>query len=102
HDGALRPRRQYDDPGRNQPTRPARTIDRGEAAIRSVAGRRCAARSWRSQPRFTAKGPTGAGPTPDMLTWVSSRLQSQSSPATLSRQLARLRHLGVFKRVLGA
>jgi hypothetical protein len=29
-------------------------------------------------------------------------LLGQSSPATLSRQLARLRHLGVIKRVLGA
>ncbi|HWX30045.1 MAG TPA: hypothetical protein VNZ53_21735 [Steroidobacteraceae bacterium] len=28
-------------------------------------------------------------------------LLCQSSPATLSRQLARLRHLGVIKRVLG-
>ena len=28
-------------------------------------------------------------------------LLGQSSPATLSRQLARLRHLGVIKRVLG-
>ena len=64
--GALHPRRQYDDPGRNQPTRPARTIDRGEAATRGVAGRRCAARSWRSQTSFIAMGLTGAGPMPDM------------------------------------
>jgi hypothetical protein len=66
HDGALHPRRQYHDPGRHQPTRPARTIDRGEVATRGVAGRRCAARGWRSQTSFIAMEPTGARPMPDM------------------------------------
>src|SRR6266571_2668083 len=66
HHSTLHPRRQYDDPHRNQPTRPARTIDRGEAATRGVVGRPCAARGWRSQTSFIATEPTGAGPMPDM------------------------------------
>src|SRR5262249_1644728 len=41
-----------------------------------------------------------------LVNWLPCRadllpLLGQSSPATLSRQLARLRHLGVIKRVLG-
>ena len=59
-------RRQYHDPCRNQPTRPARTIDRGEAATRRLAGRPCAARGWRSQTSFIAMEPTGVAPMPDM------------------------------------
>src|SRR5438477_7406554 len=66
HHGALHPRRQYHDPGGNQPTRPARTINRGEAATRGLAGRRCAARGWRSQTSFVAMEPTGAEPMPGM------------------------------------
>jgi integrase/recombinase XerD len=66
HDGALHPRRQYHDPGRNQPTRPARTTDREKTATRGLAGRPCAARGWRSQTSFIAMGPTGAGPMPGM------------------------------------
>ena len=66
HHGALHPRRQYHDPHRDQPARPARTADRGEAETRSVARRPCAARGWRSQTSFIAMGPTGAGPMPDM------------------------------------
>jgi len=54
------------DPHRNQPTRPVGPIDRGDAAIRGLAGRPCAARNWRSQTSFTAMGPTGARPMPDM------------------------------------
>ena len=54
------------DPGRHQPARPARTLDRREAATRGVAGRPCAARGWRSQTSFIAMGPTGAGPMPGM------------------------------------
>src|SRR5215813_12471281 len=37
HHGALHPRCQYDDPDRNQPTRPASTIDPGQAASRGAA-----------------------------------------------------------------
>jgi hypothetical protein len=59
HHGALHPRRQCHDPGRNQPARPARTTDRGEAATRGLAGRSCATRGWRSQTSFIAMGPTG-------------------------------------------
>src|SRR5580693_8145685 len=66
HHGALHPRRQYHDPGRNQPPRPAGTIDRRETATRHVAGRPCAARGWRSQTSFITMGPTGAGPMPGM------------------------------------
>jgi integrase/recombinase XerD len=66
HYGTLHPRRQYHDPGRNQPTRPARIIDRGEAATRGVARRPCAARGWRSQTSFIAMEPTGAEPMPGM------------------------------------
>src|SRR6516225_10133609 len=66
HHGALYPRRQYDDPGRNQPTRPAGTIDPGEAATRGLAGRRCAAPGWRSQTSFIAMEPTGVEPMPGM------------------------------------
>ena len=54
------------DPHRNQPTRPVGPIDRGDAATRGLAGRPCAARNWRSQTSFTAMGPTGARPMPDM------------------------------------
>jgi site-specific recombinase XerD len=64
HHGALHPRRQYDDPHRNQPTRPADTTDRRQAATRGLAGRRCAARGWRSQTSFIAMEPTGAAPMP--------------------------------------
>ena len=64
HDGAVHPRRQYDDPDRNQPTRPAGIIGRGEAATRHVARWRCAARGWRSQTSFIAMEPTGAEPMP--------------------------------------
>ena len=66
HHGALHPRRQYHDPGRNQPPRPAGTIDRRETATRHVAGRPCAARGWRSQTSFIAMEPPGAGPMPGM------------------------------------
>ena len=66
HHRPLHPRRQYDDPGRNQPTRPAGTIDPGEAATRGLAGRRCAARGWRSQTSFIAMEPTGVEPMPGM------------------------------------
>jgi len=58
--------RQYHDPGRNQPTRPACTTDRREAATRGLAGPPCAARSWRSQTSFIAMRPTGAGPMPEI------------------------------------
>ena len=54
------------DPGRNQPTRPAGTIDRGEAATRGLAGRPCAARGWRSQTSFIAMEHTGVKPMPGM------------------------------------
>jgi hypothetical protein len=43
HHGALHPRRQYHDAHRNQPTRPAGTIDRGEAATRALVRRPCVA-----------------------------------------------------------
>ena len=66
HHGALHPCRQYHDPGRNQPTRPAGTTDRGEVATRGLAGRRCAARGWRSQTSFIAMEPTGVEPMPGM------------------------------------
>jgi integrase len=66
HHGALPPPRQYHDPCRNQPTRPARTIDRGEATTRGLAGRPGAARGWRSQTSFIATEPTGAAPMPGM------------------------------------
>ena len=66
HHRALHPRRQYHDPGRNQPPRPAGTIDRRETATRRIAGRSCAARGWRSQTSFIAMGPTGAGLMPGM------------------------------------
>jgi site-specific recombinase XerD len=62
HHRALHPRRQYHDPGRNQPTRPAGTIDRRETATRPVAGRPCAARGWRSQTSFIAMERPGARP----------------------------------------
>ena len=66
HHSTLHPRRQYHDPGRNQPTRPARTIDRGEAQTRGLTGRPCAARGWRSQTSLIAMEPTGAEPMPGM------------------------------------
>jgi integrase/recombinase XerD len=66
HHSTLHPRRQYHDPGRNQPTRPARTIDRGDAATGGLAGRPCVARGWRSQTSFIAMERTGAGPMPGM------------------------------------
>src|SRR5215475_5881944 len=81
HHGAVHPRRQYNDPGGNQPPRPARIIDRGEAATRGVARRPCAARSWRSQTSFIAMEPTGAGPMPNISAWVSSRSCRRSSSA---------------------
>ena len=64
HHGALHQRRQYDDPDRNQPTRPAGTIDPGQTATRRLAGWPCAARGWRSQTSFIAMEPTGAEPMP--------------------------------------
>jgi len=66
HHSALHPRRQYHDPGGNQPPRPSRTIDRRETATRHVARRPCAARGWRSQTSFIAMEPTGAEPMPGM------------------------------------
>ena len=42
-----------------------------------------------------------ATPYEDETNQFAGPLLGQSSPATLSRQLARLRHLGVIKRVLG-
>ena len=66
HYGALHPPRQYDDPGRNQPTRPAGTIDRGAAATRGLVRRPCAAQGWRSQTSFIAMERTGAVPMPGM------------------------------------
>ena len=66
HHGPLHARRQHHDPQRDQPARPARTAACGKAETRSVAGRRCAARGWRSQTSFTAMGPPGARPTPGM------------------------------------
>src|SRR6516162_1210064 len=66
HHGALHPCRQYHDPGRNQPTRPARTTDRREAATGRLAGRRCVARGWRSQTSFIAMERAGAEPMPGM------------------------------------
>ena len=50
HHGPLHSRRQYHDPQRNQPARPARSAACGEAEIRSVARRRCAARGCRRWP----------------------------------------------------
>ena len=66
HHGALHPRRQYHHPGRHQPARPARIIDRGEAATRGLAERPCTVRSWRSPTSFITMGPTGAAPMPGM------------------------------------
>ena len=66
HHGALHPRRQYDDPGRHQPARPARTIDRRRGRDPRRSRRPCAARGWRSQISFIAMGPTGAEPMPGM------------------------------------
>jgi site-specific recombinase XerD len=66
HHRVVHPRRQYHDPHRYQPARPARAADRREVETRSIARRPCTARGWRSQTSFIAMGPTGAGPMPDM------------------------------------
>ena len=66
HHGALHPRCQYHDPGRHQPARPARTLDRRRGRDPRRSRRPCAARGWRSQTSFIAMGPTGAEPMPDM------------------------------------
>jgi integrase/recombinase XerD len=66
HHRVVYPRRQYHDPNRDQPARPARAADRREVETRSIARRPCAARGWRSQTSSIAMGPTGAGPMPGM------------------------------------
>ena len=52
--------------GGTSAARPARTIDRGEAATGGLAGRPCVARGWRSQTSFIAMERTGAAPMPGM------------------------------------
>ena len=63
--GTLHPRCQYDDPGRHQPARRTRTLDRREAATRGPAGGVHRPRLEVAE-SFIAMGPTGAGPMPDM------------------------------------
>ena len=73
HHRPLHPRRQYDDPHRDQAARPARAADPSEATNRGVVRRLWAAQGSRSQTSSIAMEPPGAEPILDTSALDSSR-----------------------------